>query len=269
MCLLFSASGGVGKTSIMATLGRAFAGNNERVLLAEMHGLSLLPFSFGAQDSGESELQSFLMPGSDGGVDILNILKTAEHLPRSSGTGERIGTSAAPILLNAARRADRLIFDVGSVNADDLYALSRSNQFALMPIVPDLNCALEMTRMEEAIQDPRLNWRCEIPLYYVLNKFDSSVALHRDTRSYLQQKVGDRLLPSILRRSDAMPEALAEGMTVIDYCPEAGIAHDFLELADWLRRRTATDGSLFENVQADSDDDRDDHRAGNPDRNQS
>ena len=39
-----------------------------------------------------------------------------------------------------------------------------------------------------------------------------------------------------IRRSDTVAEALADGMTVIDYCPDAGVAEDFQRLAEWIRR---------------------------------
>ena len=70
----------------------------------------------------------------------------------------------------------------------------------------------------------------------MLNKFDSSLALHRDIKASLEDALGERLVPVTIRRSDAVAEALADGMTVIDYCPDTGVAEDFLRLAEWLRR---------------------------------
>ena len=51
----------------------------------------------------------------------------------------------------------------------------------------------------------------------------------------LQQQLGDRLLPLVLRRSSAVSEALAEGTTVIDYAPGSAAAEDYMHLAGWLR----------------------------------
>ena len=50
----------------------------------------------------------------------------------------------------------------------------------------------------------------------------------------LQQRLGGRLLPLTLRRSSTVSEALAEGMTVIDYAPESAAADDYRQLAGWL-----------------------------------
>jgi cellulose biosynthesis protein BcsQ len=68
-----------------------------------------------------------------------------------------------------------------------------------------------------------------------LNQFDVSSPLHVDVRAILQQQLGDRLLPFVLRRSAAVSEALAEGMTVIDYAPGSEVAEDYRTFADWLR----------------------------------
>ncbi len=71
-------------------------------------------------------------------------------------------------------------------------------------------------------------------ILYLLNQFDASVPLHLDVRAMLQQQLGDRLIPFVLRRSSVVSEALAEGMTVIDYAPGSGAAEDYRALAGWL-----------------------------------
>ena len=74
---------------------------------------------------------------------------------------------------------------------------------------------------------------------YLLNGFDSSQPLHLDVREVLRQQLGDRLLPFVIRRSPAVSEALAEGMTVMDYAPETAVAGDVQNLASWLRTQAA------------------------------
>jgi len=110
-------------------------------------------------------------------------------------------------------------------------------QTCIVPVVPDLKCALAVSRIEDALLE---NSSSANSVYYIFNKFDSSLSLHRDMRAYLQERLGERLLTSTIRRSDAIPEALAEGLTVIDYSPEAGVAEDFVKLAVWLRGLTST-----------------------------
>jgi cellulose biosynthesis protein BcsQ len=71
--------------------------------------------------------------------------------------------------------------------------------------------------------------------YYVLNQFDVSLPLHLDVREVLRRQLGDRLLRFVIRRSPAVSEALAEGMTVVDYEPDAPVSQDYMDVAAWLR----------------------------------
>jgi len=58
-------------------------------------------------------------------------------------------------------------------------------------------------------------------------------------REVLREQLGDRLLPFALRRAPAISEALAEGMTVLDYAPGSSLAEDFSTLAGWLKSISA------------------------------
>lgn len=233
---VFSTSGGTGKTTILATLGRCLAGDGERVLVAETAASSLLPFYFGAQTPSEGELQSFLMADQYAGVDILSgLMESAGSDRRSQATSE--GSSLISILCSAAARASRVLLDVSSHHAQEISSLDSRAQFGLVLIVPDLNCVVGAMNLHASLQAQRHKTGGGRYPYYLLNKFDSSLAFHRSIRSSLEDKLGDQLLPLTIRRSDALPEAMADGTTVIDYCPEAGIVEDFVSLSQWLSQQ--------------------------------
>ena len=84
--------------------------------------------------------------------------------------------------------------------------------------------------------------------YYLLNGFDASLPLHLDVREVMRQQLGDRLLPFVIRRSPAVSEALAEGMTVMDYAPGGPVAGDYMSLASWLRTQSSPAVSGFKNA---------------------
>jgi cellulose biosynthesis protein BcsQ len=84
--------------------------------------------------------------------------------------------------------------------------------------------------------------------YYVLNQFDPSLPLHLDVREVLREQLGDRLLSFALRRAPAVSEALAEGMTVMDYAPNSTVAEDFGSLAGWVKGLSAPAGASFRGV---------------------
>ena len=61
---VFSFAGGVGKTSLIATLGRALASHGERVLLVDTTPFGLLPFYFGARDLKAGVVRTFTPPNN-------------------------------------------------------------------------------------------------------------------------------------------------------------------------------------------------------------
>ena len=231
-----SVSGGAGVTTILATLARCLAARGERLLLADPGASSLLPLYFGANHPGEGELQSFLMPDSEAGVSIVNSRQSAPGSSSRSHVPSESRRSLLATIRSTAAHSDRLLLDAGAVRASDAQSLRRGTHFGLMPVVPDLSCMFGLTRLEEALQSQEGDGSPTAAIYYVLNKFDSSLALHRDIKASLEARLGERLAPVTIRRSDTVAEALADGMTVIDYCPDAGVAEDFQRLAEWIRR---------------------------------
>lgn len=188
------------------------------------------------------------MSGTDGIVDTVNRSEPEKHSASSasqqSGTSQHSGAGRHPgepekrnlaaTIRNAAADSNRLLLDAGVLHAREVATLHATRQFGLIPLVPDLSCVFGLLRLEQALRPRETKAHNSSGIFYVLNKFDSSLALHRDIKASLERLLGDRLLPVSLRRSDAVAEALADGMTVIDYCPGTEIAEDFVRLADWL-----------------------------------
>ena len=94
---------------------------------------------------------------------------------------------------------------------------------------------VSVNAIENVFSSPEGAARQNIKPIYLLNQFDASLPLHVDVREILQEQLGDRLLPFVVRQSPAVSEALAEGMTVVDYAPGSSAAEDYIRLADWFR----------------------------------
>ena len=82
----------------------------------------------------------------------------------------------------------------------------------------------------------------------MLNQFDPSLPLHLDVREVLREQLGDRLLSFALRRTPTVSEALAEGMTVMDYAPASTVAEDYGNLAGWVKNQSAPLSAGFRGV---------------------
>ena len=244
-----SLAGGVGKTCLVATLGRALSSLGEHVLLTDTASCGLLPLYFGSRDV-KFGLRTFSRPGAgdDVPVDVLNL-----QIDRYPATGEPVSPAApgppatssinsGPIagaiydpmlgdLLRSGRGAGRILVDVATSSQQTTSRLLRLQPTVLVPILPDMSSMACLGPLEELLSGA--------DTFYVLNQFDVASSLHLEMRGMLQQLLGDRLLPFVLRRSSAFGEALAEGMTVIDYAPGSAAAEDYWSLAAWLRNFVA------------------------------
>jgi cellulose synthase operon protein YhjQ len=235
MIAVFSLAGGVGKTCLVATLGRALSALGERVLLADTAAYGLLPFYFGSHEFKPGVVRTFSPPGSLHGseseapVHVLSL--EAERYPGDGGEHDPLLGE----LVRDGRGASRILVDVATASRDVTSRLLLLRPTVLVPILPDMSSVASLGSLEAFLAslagpDARM-----IEPLYLLNQFDASVPLHLDVRELLYHQLGDRLLPFVLRRSSAVSEALAEGMTVIDYAPDSPAAEDYWNLAGWLR----------------------------------
>jgi cellulose synthase operon protein YhjQ len=237
--VVFSLAGGVGKTCMVATLGRVLSALGEHVLLAETAACGILPFYFGSRELRPGVVRTFFPPGAfgeecDAPVQMLNLQDdgstggSSQH--DSSMDNALAGDPLLGELLHDGRWASRIVVDVASANRKWMSRLLSLRGALLVPILPDMSSVACLGLLEALNQGKAV---------YLLNQFDASSSLHRDVRAILQQQLGDRLLPFVLRRSSLVSEALAEGMTIVDYAPGSEVAADYQELAGWLRSLSA------------------------------
>jgi cellulose biosynthesis protein BcsQ len=118
----------------------------------------------------------------------------------------------------------------------------------LVPLIPDMNSVVSVSSIDAFFERNGATSASPSMPNYVLNQFDASLPLHLDVREVLREQLGDRLLPIVLRRTPAVSEALAEGMTIIDYAPNSAVAEDFASLAGWVKSLSAAATTTFRGV---------------------
>jgi cellulose synthase operon protein YhjQ len=239
MVAVFSLAGGVGKTCLVATLGRALAALGEHVLLADTAVYGPLPLYFGSREFKPGVVRTFSPPGGENDAPVQVLTLEPERYP---GDGADEHDPLLGELGRDGRDASRILVDIGTASRQVTRRLLLLRPTILVPILPDMSSVATVRSLEAFLfnpANPPSRERETGTAFYLLNQFDASSPLHLDVRETLQQQLGDRLLPLVLRRSSAVSEALAEGTTVIDYAPGSAVAEDYMHLAGWLRSFSA------------------------------
>jgi cellulose synthase operon protein YhjQ len=241
---VFSLAGGVGKTSLVATLGRALSARGERVLLVDTAAYGLLPFFFGARDQRPGVLRTFTAPGASGDAPIQMITMDPETLGPETAPQESLTQEIA----RHGRGVSRVIIDLATASGATTRRVLRMAPTVLVPVIPDMSSVVSVGSIDAFFQHNVSGSGQQVRPLYVLNRFDPSIPLHLDVREVLREQLGDRLLPFALRRAPAVSEALAEGMTVVDYAPNSTAAEDFGALAGWVKSLAAPASSGYRGV---------------------
>ncbi len=223
---LFSMAGGVGKTSLAASLTRALAAQGERVLLVDMTSHEILPFFFGAEETRPGGRRVFAPPPGTPDAPI----HLVDYAPGAIDVEE-----FREKLHRDSKGFSRVVLDTSTAATTDLQHLIGLGGCVLIPLLPDMNSLLTLRALRRAFPLDSPSSLSEAHPWYLLTQFDSSQPLHLDIREMLEGELGEQLLPFVMRHSPAIAEALAQGMTVMDYAPSEGIAADLQHLAAWLR----------------------------------
>jgi cellulose synthase operon protein YhjQ len=237
LLLVFSLAGGVGKTSLVAALGRALSAQGEKVLLTDTTSHGLLPFYFGARELRPGAMRTFSPPEGSNDAPIYLVSYKVESREEGEPTPEIVRRQQSLIdeIFRTAQDSNRVVLDLSAGASWLIRGMAGLNPTVLIPMAPDMNSVISLHAVERFFQGiVDSDGRPVLP-FYLLNQFDATLPLHLDVREVFRRQLGDRLLNFVIRRSPAVSEALAEGMTVIDYAPEAAVSKDYFNVSAWLR----------------------------------
>jgi cellulose synthase operon protein YhjQ len=241
---VFSLAGGVGKTSLVATVGRALSSMGEKVLLTDTTSHGLLPFYFGASELRQGTVRTFSPPSGSTDAPIYLVSYDVDQAARDDSAQDVL----AEDIINNSRGTHRILLDLTPSSSWIVRRMFRLNPTILVPVAPDMNSVISLQTVEKFFHGINDGDGRPLQPFYVLNQFDTSLPLHLDVREVLRRQLGDRLLPFVIRRAPSVSEALAEGMTVVDYAPDAPVTEDYLNVATWLRTIAAPATAGFRNV---------------------
>ena len=241
---VFSLAGGVGKTSLVATLGRSLSSMGEKVLLTDTTSHGLLPFYFGASELRQGVVRTFSPPSGSTDAPIYLVSYDVDQ----KGNDEESQAQLVDEITQNSKGTHRLLLDLTPSSGWIARRMARMNPTILVPVAPDMNSVISLQAVEKYFHGSIDADGRPLQPYYVLNQFDASLPLHLDVREVLRRQLGDRLLPFVIRRAPSVSESLAEGMTVVDYAPDEPVAEDYQNVASWLRTIAAPATAGFRNV---------------------
>ena len=241
---VFSLAGGVGKTSLVATVGRALSSMGEKVLLTDTTSHGLLPYYFGASELRQGTVRTFSPPTGSTDAPIYLVSYDIDQ----KGSDDIAHEQLTDEIISNSRGMHRILLDLTPASSWIVRRMSRLNPTILVPVAPDMNSVISLQMVEKFFAGVNDGDGRPLLPFYVLNQFDTSLPLHLDVREVMRRQLGDRLLPFVIRRAPSVSEALAEGMTVVDYAPDAPVAEDYLNLATWLRTVAAPATAGFRNM---------------------
>jgi cellulose biosynthesis protein BcsQ len=234
--LLFaSAAGGVGKTTLCATIARMFSSRVSNVLVADRCVDGILPYYFSAERLRAGGLH-VVHPNARRPGYPMTLINVPCHEP--------LNPSTAAWLDQLQKEMPFSLFDFPVSNGRSLKNYAIPGGLMVIPLTPDVQSVATLAACEElfgAAGDGQAS-----RTLFVLNRFDEKRSLHREIRSHLEKALAERLAPVALRESEAVADALALGMTVIDHAPQSPLSQDFEQLVSWLDVRVANTSEKVE-----------------------
>jgi cellulose biosynthesis protein BcsQ len=212
---VYGAAGGVGTTTVAAALTRLLAKSGRRCAIFDQTGDSTLPIFFGAQKIAEdhrrfSGLHALFEPR----IRILN----REMFEPVKGAKADGASFIERNFSEVAGEIDHLIFDHPARCADNVGA-----GLKLCVAIPDLSSLAGTRKLLQRLESANSPARSVC----ILNRFESKSALHQEVLGWYRESFSDVVT---IRDSHLLPEALAEGTTVMDWSPDAPVSTDFFNL---------------------------------------
>jgi cellulose biosynthesis protein BcsQ len=212
---VYGAAGGVGVTTISATLTRLLAKAGRRCAIFDQTGDSILPLFFGAQQGAPGQprfaaLHSLLQPR----IRILSSELFEPIKAAPTGSPSFIERNFSGV----AGELDHLIFDHTARCTDGVGA-----GLKICVAIPDLSSLTgAMKLMDHIEKEGGL-----VKSVCVLNRFNAASQFHQEVLSLYRQTFGDVVT---IRDSQLLTEALAEGATIVDWAPDSAVSVDIVNL---------------------------------------
>lgn len=246
-----SAKGGVGSTTITASLATILGKRGHPVLALDFDPQNALRLHLGLESGERDGFARRAASGPDWYEAAFCNSDGVNFLPFGEMSSDELRTFENRLMPDTAWLAQRLeeidfphdgivLIDAGRGPSAYLRQALAAADFTLAVLLPDAASYLTIPAMErlhaESMvgQPPRGD-----ALAYVLNQVDATRPLQADVLLMMRERLGQRLAPYPVHRDEAVPEAFASEISVTDYAAYGQAARDLQGLASWLLEHAA------------------------------
>jgi chromosome partitioning protein len=210
--------GGSGMSTLTAALGSILCQLGLRVLLVDTSPWQALAFHFGASEA-RSGKRTFCAPGSR--ELKIHILACDESVSGFPDLESFVVTT--PV--------DCVLFDLGGLAGGTLNVCLRECNALLVPLLPDPSAV----RLANAVMVLLGKLGSSAPrARFVLNQMDDSPDSNK-VQTLLSRALGENLFPSAIRRQAEIDNAIANGVVLPFYAPEAQATAVCQQIVEWLQ----------------------------------
>jgi len=248
---VLSQKGGTGKTTTVRTLADAYRRNGLEVLCVDLDPQGNLSDYFDVPPDAAPTIADVLA-GQAKAADAIH----ADMLPANLGLAEAElvlgGKMGRELTLKRGLREVKRGYDLVLVDcppslglltvnalvaADHALITSEAEYFSLQGVEQ----ALEVVELARESLRPDLDW-----LGVVLNIADMRLVHSREALKSLQERFGEKVLSTVIRRSVRYAESAERGVSILDYAPDLGA--DYLALAGEVLERLGGFGEARERL---------------------
>lgn len=236
-----SPKGGVGKTTVTASLAVALRSIGWEVLAIDLDPQNSLQLHFGLPPGNERGLGQSLLAGEDWRDTIAFEQHTIRVLPFGKVADDKLDQVGAHFLQKApqimselqgfASRPDHfVIFDTSpghSLYADKALEIADLRAVVLLTDAASYAVAGDGTAAGAAAMPTGPS---TLPTLYILNQFDPGRRLSRDVKMVLEERFGRNFIGTV-HLDQGVAEALAHQQSILFYDPDSRAAKDLVYLA--------------------------------------
>ncbi|MBA4175015.1 MAG: cellulose synthase operon protein YhjQ [Leptothrix sp. (in: Bacteria)] len=241
---VISLAGGVGRTTLAATLARLAARAGHASLAVDWDPQNLLALHFGLQHPPAEGLASNAANGLPWQGSALRSADGAVVLPFGRLSLEQLRDWYPQMARERGWLADRLAqIELPRAHAGVAWTFidtPRSPSLLTEQAMRAADAALLVLRADPgalALLPEALEMAATRPVLAVINGFDASRPLQQGVRAALRARLGGRLVPHVVHRDEAVPEAYAHLASLAEQAPHAQATHDLFGLMRWLEAR--------------------------------